>query len=107
MGVTIEGGGSSGLGFIDGGLEVDAITELYTAAAGANGLVDVNNTTSVYDVTGDTYGQGVVQTERLYDSATAITSLLVNEITSLFVGTRGTVNVSLMMEVVGVQQRII
>jgi hypothetical protein len=94
MGVTIEGGGSSGLGFIEGGLEADAITELYTAAAGANGLVDVNNTTSLYYPTTDVYGEGVVQTERLYDSATAITSLLVNEMTSLFVGTRGTVDVS-------------
>jgi len=91
LGVTIEAGG---LAFQESGLESGSITELYTAINGANELVDVNNTTALYDPAGDTYGQGVVQTKRLYDSSTAITSLLINDISSLVVTTRGTVDVS-------------
>jgi len=91
LGVTIEAGG---LAFQESGLESGSITELYTAINGANGLVDTVNTTALYNPTGDTYGQGVVQTKRLYDSATAITSLLINDLSTLFVGTRGTVDIS-------------
>jgi hypothetical protein len=89
MGVTIQAGGINSSQF---GLGTGSVAETYSVAAGDNTLVDVNNTTSIYY--GDSYGQGVVQTKRLYDSSTAITSLLINEMSSLFVGTRGTVNVS-------------
>ena len=82
MGVTIGGGSGGGAGFPVSGLEPDLVTELYTSIDGANGLIDTNNSTSLYSPDEDSYGAGIVQTNRLYDSATAIASLKVNEITS-------------------------
>jgi hypothetical protein len=70
------------------------IIELYDTLAGNSGLVDVGNTISNYDTTEDTYGMGIIQTNQLYESTTAITSIKVNENTNSKVGTRGTVDVS-------------
>ena len=81
--------GSSGI-FLDGNM----IVERYSAESGEFGLVDVGNSTSLYDSTNDTYEQGIVQTNILYNSTTEITSLLVEEVTTTKATTQGTVDVS-------------
>ena len=68
MRVTIEAGGLAPNIF---DLEIDVISELYSAVAGTNGPIDTNNTAAADDDDTDTHGNGVVQTNRLYDSATA------------------------------------
>jgi hypothetical protein len=70
------------------------VSEIYSAAAGEAGLVDTANTTAVYVAAQDTYGQGVVQTNKLYHSATAITTLKVNDLRKGKVATGGTVDIS-------------
>ena len=85
---TIPNFGSGGA-FLDGNL----ISERYTAEAGEVGLIDVGNSTAIYSTGEDSYGQGVVQTDILYNSTTEITSLLVEEVTKSTV-TQGTVDVS-------------
>ena len=92
MGQTVASGDPT---IFDYGINSDGmISELYNAAAGDAGLVDTANTTAIYDTTEDTYGEGIVQTNQLYQSATEITSLVVRELTSDKVATRGTVDVS-------------
>ena len=83
------------IGFGRGGVLSDGnlIVERYSAEAGQVGLVDTGNSTAVYSTAEDSYGQGVVQTNILYNSTTVITSLLVEEITKSSV-TQGTVDVS-------------
>jgi len=56
------------------------IYELYTAAAGSKGLIDTVNTTAVYDSDEDSYGEGVIQTNQLFETDTAITSLIVEDL---------------------------
>jgi hypothetical protein len=91
MGITLSG---QSLDFLQSGLRTNHLVEIYSAAEGTNSLIDTINTTSLYNVTNDAYGEGIVQTNRLYDSTTEITSLLVNELTNAFIDTRGTIDVS-------------
>lgn len=70
------------------------VSDLYSAAAGEAGLVDTANTTAIYDPTDDVYGEGVVQTNKLYHSATAITTLKVNDLRMGSVATGATVDIS-------------
>ena len=84
------------IGFGEGGIFSNGklVVEMYTAAGGQVGLIDTGNTTSVHDSTNEAYEQGLVQTETLYNSTTAITRLLVEEVTKSSVTSRGTVDVS-------------
>jgi large repetitive protein len=70
------------------------VSEIYSAAAGEAGLIDTTNTTGIYISAIDCYGQGVVQTNKLYHSDTAITTLKVNDIRKGTVATGATVDVS-------------
>ena len=83
------------IGFGRGGVLADGnlIVEKYTAEGGQVGLIDVGNSTSVYSTADDSYNQGIVQTNILYNSTTEITALLVEEFTKSTV-TQGTVDVS-------------
>jgi hypothetical protein len=81
---------------LDQGISSDQyIHELYSAAAGAEGLIDSANTTAIYNSSEDVYGSGVVRTNRLYESSTPITSLQVDEILEYAQpAVKGTFNVS-------------
>ena len=93
FGITVAAGGNPEL--FDYGINSDGwISELYNQAKGDAGLIDTVNTTAGYNATEDSYGEGVVQTNQLYNSATPITSLLINEISDDAITTRGTVAIS-------------
>jgi len=93
FGQTIAAGGDPEL--FDYGINSDGwISELYNQVKGDAGLIDTVNTTAGYNATEDSYGEGVVQTNQLYNSATPITSLLINEISDDAITTRGTVAIS-------------
>jgi large repetitive protein len=70
------------------------VSEIYSAVAGEVGLVDTANTTSGYDLGYGTYAEGVVQTNKLYHSTTAITTLKVNDLRKGKVATGATVDIS-------------
>ena len=63
------------------GINADGfILELYSTIAGEVGLIDTVNTTACYNSDENTYGEGVVQTNQLWESSSAITSVKVNEL---------------------------
>jgi hypothetical protein len=73
------------------GINADGfILELYGAAAGTAGLIDTANTTSYYDSDADSYGEGDIQTNQLWESSSAITTLKVNELREGAAETPGT-----------------
>jgi len=70
------------------------ISELYTSQDGETGLVDLENSTSVYDEENSSYGQGIVQTKKLYHSDIEIEKLFLDEITKLCISTKALVDIS-------------
>jgi len=91
MGVDL---GSLSVDFPDAGMEPDRIVEEYTSEGGESDLVDLDNTTAHYDATANSYNEGLIQTKRLYYSEAPIFKLVINEITSHSISSRGVVDVS-------------
>ena len=59
--MNVEIGGALNLP-MDEGISADGyVYDLYTAAAGAAGLIDTDNSSAVYNATEDSYGAGVLR----------------------------------------------
>jgi len=76
------------------GLDSESIVELYTEETGKFGLVFRDSDSIPYSEDYKSYGQGVLETNILYESTTLINKLVIQELTNKAISSKGTVDIS-------------